>query len=280
MSPVPIVSSPLDRAGTHDPSDHASLRGRAWKHGWRVVTPPRLVSGAWLTAILVILVVPVPQPLSPRAFGLLVVLVLGGVAVVAVRRSADAAVEAQAQYVHHLEQMAAVEELTGLANRRAFQRRLDEEFARARRYGRTLSVVMLDLDDFKALNDTLGHAAGDAALIAFGAMLQRTLRGSDLAARLGGDEFALILPESDGEQAAQVVQRVKGALQAGWLPLAGQRDASVRLTVSAGVGTLSAAIPDGTALLAVADGALYEDKHAQQRARVCEQCRTDRAPDA
>jgi len=92
--------------------------------------------------------------------------------------------------------------LTGLLNHRAFYQRLDDELERARRHGRPLTVMMIDLDDFKALNDSRGHLAGDAALRGTGDALRSVCRAGDVAARLGGDEFGLILPDAADSAAA------------------------------------------------------------------------------
>ena len=104
--------------------------------------------------------------------------------------------------------LAMVDPLTGLHNRRYAQDRLVAEMARAQRQKSSLTVLMIDLDDLKRINDRWGHGAGDAVLKAFGARLDKAIRGSDLAVRIGGDEFLIILPECDRSQVQFVLERL------------------------------------------------------------------------
>jgi diguanylate cyclase (GGDEF)-like protein len=104
--------------------------------------------------------------------------------------------------------LAMVDPLTGLHNRRYAQERLLAEMSRAERMKTTLTVLMLDLDELKKLNDRHGHAAGDLALKTFGERLSRAIRGSDLAVRIGGDEFVVLLPECDTQQVRLVLERL------------------------------------------------------------------------
>jgi diguanylate cyclase (GGDEF)-like protein len=106
--------------------------------------------------------------------------------------------------------LAALDQLTGLYNRRSGEQRLAEEMGRAVRHGRPLTLLLLDLDDLKVINDRLGHGAGDLLLKAFAEHLQRAIRGSDLAVRLGGDEFMVLLPECRVEEVKHVLARVEG----------------------------------------------------------------------
>jgi diguanylate cyclase (GGDEF)-like protein len=120
-----------------------------------------------------------------------------------------------------LRQLASTDPLTGLANRRAMTRQLDGEIARQERSGNPLTLVFIDLDHFKALNDQQSHAAGDQALRTVASILRAGMRKADLAARLGGDEFGLILPETNAAQASPFVNRLHEALmrdmqQRGW----------------------------------------------------------------
>ena len=108
-----------------------------------------------------------------------------------------------------LEALSITDPLTGLANRRRLMSRLDEETSRARRYKTPLSVVMIDIDHFKQVNDTHGHAMGDEVLRNIGAMLKASVRTTDLAARYGGEEFTLVLPHTDIPAAIQVAENLR-----------------------------------------------------------------------
>ncbi|MDP9346209.1 MAG: GGDEF domain-containing protein [Actinomycetota bacterium] len=145
--------------------------------------------------------------------------------------------------------------LTRLGNRRAFTARLAEVAHRGARYDRPYSLVVLDIDGFKALNDVHGHLVGDIALEAIGDVLRRTLRRSDTAFRLGGDEFALILVEAGRREATRVVERIRegvAAIDAG---------AGEALHASFGI-ALGTEAPDPERLLRAADAAMYEAKRA------------------
>ncbi|SRR5579875_14854 len=108
--------------------------------------------------------------------------------------------------------LAALDQLTGLYNRRSGEQRLSEEISRALRHSRPLTVLLIDIDGLKQINDELGHPAGDMLLKTFSERLQRAIRGSDLAVRLGGDEFMVLLPECRGEEVRHVLSRVEGAV--------------------------------------------------------------------
>jgi two-component system cell cycle response regulator len=123
-----------------------------------------------------------------------------------------------AEKQHHtmlLRDLAMIDALTGLYNRRFAEQRLAAEVARSARKGHPLTVVLLDLDDFKYINDTYGHPAGDLVLQEFAAALNRAIRGGDLAVRMGGDEFLLILPECNHEQLQLVLNRI-GPVELSW----------------------------------------------------------------
>jgi diguanylate cyclase (GGDEF)-like protein len=146
--------------------------------------------------------------------------------------------------------------LTGLANRRAFETQLARELERHRRYGHPLSLVVLDLDGFKALNDRCGHAAGDDALRTVAAILRHVTRNTDACFRLGGDEFAILLPETALDAAALAVERIRADLGP-----ALARDANVG--ISAGI--VGAQEESAEDLVASADAALYADKEQRRR---------------
>lgn len=158
--------------------------------------------------------------------------------------------------------LAAVDELTGVASRRFFARNFPREAERAARYGRPLSVALCDIDHFKRVNDTLGHAAGDEVLRHFGERLQRQLRkGIDWVARLGGEEFAIVLPETTHEQALAVVRKLRVAVADEPFAADGKR-----LPITASFGVCAAdrlpvderQLPDE--MLKAADTALYRSK--------------------
>jgi diguanylate cyclase (GGDEF)-like protein len=158
-----------------------------------------------------------------------------------------------------LEKLLIVDERTGLYNLRHFQQKLREEWSRADRYGGPLSLILFDLDDFKKINDTHGHPAGDEALRQFASLVQGGARTSDVAARYGGEEFAVILPHTDGPMAARVAERIRAAVEAFEFMIGGKR---LRFTVSGGIATFPS-VPemDSTdALISAADTALYEAK--------------------
>src|SRR5437899_12249130 len=106
--------------------------------------------------------------------------------------------------------MALLDPLTGLFNRRYIEQRLEDEISRSQRHGRALSVILFDLDEFKQVNDTYGHGAGDALLKAFAERLSRATRGSDASARYGGDEFLVVLPGCEPENVQAVLKRPEG----------------------------------------------------------------------
>jgi diguanylate cyclase (GGDEF)-like protein len=111
---------------------------------------------------------------------------------------------------HEVYKLAALDQLTGLYNRRSGEQRLAEEIERAERHGRPLTVLLTDLDGLKQVNDELGHAAGDTMLRGFADRLLKAIRGSDLAVRLGGDEFMVLLPECRPDEVRHVLARLEG----------------------------------------------------------------------
>ena len=150
--------------------------------------------------------------------------------------------------------------LTGFFNHRYLHERLSEEVVRAVRSRRPLSVVMLDLDDFKVVNDTFGHVYGDGMLGHVAELIRGTLRASDVAARYGGDEFALILPESERPDALTVAQRILEAFAAS--PFAADGRPPFAIGASIGVATFPRDGRSATELIAIADAGLYAAKDA------------------
>jgi diguanylate cyclase (GGDEF)-like protein len=158
-----------------------------------------------------------------------------------------------------LAEVAISDPLTGLHNRRAFQARLAEEVERADRSGVPFALLLLDLDRFKALNDTFGHPAGDAVLCAVAEVLRRELRVVDLPARVGGEEFAVLLPQTAGQGALDTAERLRAAIAA--QPIAHQ-GAALAVTTSVGVAWYPDHAGGDQALVQAADGALYAAKRA------------------
>jgi diguanylate cyclase (GGDEF)-like protein len=153
--------------------------------------------------------------------------------------------------------LAALDQLTGLYNRRSGEQRLAQEMSRAQRHGRPLTLLLLDIDGLKQINDAHGHAAGDTVLKAFGERLQRAIRGSDLAVRLGGDEFMVLLPECRAEEVRHVLNRVDG------LELECNSE-KIRCRFSRGWTDYKVG-ETPQELLKRADDALYEDKRAGRK---------------
>ena len=149
--------------------------------------------------------------------------------------------------------MADLDALTGLHNRRYFHETLAREVARAHRYDRQLALIVFDLDDFKAINDRIGHLAGDAVIAESAERVRDVVRSADFACRVGGDEFAVILPESTLADADQLYRRLQAAVSARPIGQAG------RLSFSAGVAELKPE-DDPTTFFERADEALYAAK--------------------
>jgi diguanylate cyclase (GGDEF)-like protein len=158
-----------------------------------------------------------------------------------------------------LEALAYRDPLTGLRNRRYFSERLREELCRLRRTRTSaLSVLCIDVNDFKSLNDSLGHAAGDTALVAVGRLLESLMRTSDLVCRVGGDEFVVLLPDTDAVQVKTVAARLRAHLPALAVVGLGHRGLSL------GAATYEPG-DDELRLLSKADEEMYEDKRGCRR---------------
>ena len=164
-------------------------------------------------------------------------------------------------YQRDVEQLAGEDALTGIPNRRQFMRAGEQMFEGVRRYGRTASLLMIDLDHFKSINDRYGHAAGDAVLQAVGRLLLDHQRGADLSARMGGEEFAMLLPETDLAGAVAVGERLRGACEALRVGVPGGIWAGLALTMSLGATRCSAEDRSLDDTLRRADAALYRAKH-------------------
>ncbi|MGH8322315.1 MAG: GGDEF domain-containing protein, partial [Steroidobacteraceae bacterium] len=160
--------------------------------------------------------------------------------------------------------LSTTDDLTRVASRRFFSKHFPREVERAARYGRALSLILCDIDFFKNVNDTFGHAGGDRALVQFGARLQQLLRrGVDWVARIGGEEFAIVLPETAYEQALDAARKLRSGIANKPFNIHGKQ---AEITASFGLCGLNR-VPRGKRripehMLKVADAALYQSKHA------------------
>jgi diguanylate cyclase (GGDEF)-like protein len=156
-------------------------------------------------------------------------------------------------------QLATVDSLTAIYNRRYFLSRLDDEWDRYRRYGRPLSLLVLDIDLFKSVNDRFGHDVGDQVIVYVARVCSDGKRNSDILSRIGGEEFALLLPETDIKEARRVAERLRSAVAQ--FPVPCDR-ASVVVTISVGAATADANMLAPQDLMKRADEALYRAKRA------------------
>jgi two-component system cell cycle response regulator len=174
------------------------------------------------------------------------------------RRRAEAASE-----------MSMTDALTGLLNRYGLQRALQRELSEARRYARPLSCLLLDVDFFKAINDTHGHAAGDAALMQAAHVLTESVRGSDVVCRYGGEEFLVLAPATDARGALSLAEKIRLSVSTRLFGDGGGGRAFA-LTLSAGVAELRPG-ESGNDMIARADLALYQAKqHGRDRVEAAE----------
>ena len=157
---------------------------------------------------------------------------------------------------------ARTDHLTGLANRREFERVMEREVAVAERHRRHLSVMMIDLDNLKRINDRLGHGAGDGALKLVAQQLQRVVRASDVSARVGGDEFAVAMPETNFDRASHVATRLRRAVDHAALGIR----APEHVNVSVGIASWNVG-QDWQAVYAAADADLYQEKRRRKKVR-------------
>lgn len=164
-------------------------------------------------------------------------------------------------------ELSLIDPLTGIYNQRHFRFLLGVEVERARRYSRTMALMMVDVDDFKRVNDTLGHPIGDRVLRGIARILGAGLRRSDVLARYGGEEFAVVLQETDLEAGCSVAEKLRRDVET-QAAFPDGRNGEVRATVSVGVAFYPTGAEDETALLARADEALYRAKRSGKN-RVC-----------
>jgi diguanylate cyclase (GGDEF)-like protein len=159
-----------------------------------------------------------------------------------------------------LRQLATSDELTGLVNRREFDRIMLDEDGRAKRFGHSLSLLMIDVDHFKTVNDRFGHPTGDAVLREVAERIKGQVRDVDRVARYGGEEFAVVLVQTEPRQAADVAERIRQAV--GEKPVLAGADGEIPITISVGVATLPTHATSAPGLIAASDRALYAAKAA------------------
>jgi diguanylate cyclase (GGDEF)-like protein len=173
----------------------------------------------------------------------------------------QSAVSLQNALLHdEIQRLSDTDRLTDLCNNAYLKKCLNEEFDRSARYRHDLSVIMMDIDNFKAFNDTYGHLRGDAVLRALGGVIRENSRTADVAARYGGEEFVLMLPETGTAGAMAVAERIRAGVEA--LRIEGSEGVPVVKTVSVGVATFPAHAASALRLLESADEAMYRAKHA------------------
>ena len=163
----------------------------------------------------------------------------------------------EATYHDEIYKLTTMDGLTQVFNRRYFEETLDRELSRCRRYQRTLSLVMLDVDHFKQINDGFGHLAGDAVLKELAVTVRKRIRREDVLARYGGEEFGLVLPEVDLSGAVAMAQKVRRLVEKHVFSFDG---ANIPVTLSAGVATMERKKDDAAELVRRADERLYEAK--------------------
>jgi diguanylate cyclase (GGDEF)-like protein len=188
----------------------------------------------------------VSLPLLIAVFGISMAALLGALVLIWSRN----------ERMQDLKQQASHDPLTGLKNRRRFSEDLRTELARSRREKTVGAVLMLDLDNFKQVNDTLGHAVGDGVIADIAEVLRSRMRVTDVVARLGGDEFAVVLPRCDLDEAEEVAEGIAATIRLHVLPGEG----APPVTASIGIATFGPGSEGGDAVLSAADGAMYEAK--------------------
>jgi len=168
------------------------------------------------------------------------------------------------EYFEHLSN---IDGLTELYNHRYFHQIISTEIEREKRYRRPLSLMIIDIDNFKTCNDTYGHLVGDVVLKQVGALIKKSTRGCDFVARYGGEEFAVILPEASKQEASVVAERIRSSIEEfAFSSLSGKRMG--RLTVTIGLASLPDDARDKRGLIEMADQKMYKGKDAGKN-RVC-----------
>jgi diguanylate cyclase (GGDEF)-like protein len=221
--------------------------------GWAFT--PRAAAACGVSSVSSLGIVALTSPVSSRSeqTGLLLFAVLAGSSVLSIAAARNRARRDahELELTNKIAQLAATDGLTGCAVHRVFHQRLREEVSRAARHERPLSLAMIDVDEFKRINDSYGHLIGDHVLAGIGVGLRSRSRSTDLVARLGGDEFAILMPETLPSVAADIVSRIRDEIMPGL---------EVAVTLSIGVSGLDSDVPTAEQLLDDADFALYEVK--------------------
>lgn len=158
-----------------------------------------------------------------------------------------------------LEQQAHIDHLTGLDNRRHFLEKAEKELLRAKRYNSDLSLLMVDIDNFKRINDTYGHKSGDMVLKRLATIFITSLRDVDIIGRIGGEEFAILLPETPMPEAIETAERLRTRVNEAGVPI--EQGLPIKFTISVGVSSKTSQDMNVDLLLSLADKALYEAKH-------------------
>ena len=270
--PIPLMdlqksplAPPLEGAGDQEIAENLrKIERRDWWIWANSIFVMLLLTGALITFTLPSLT-QVAAPLfkikvAEAVFGLVALVVLFNVYTIYQQVLIKRLRRQLAEKQHHsiiLRELAMIDALTGLYNRRFAEQRLVAEVARSARKGHPLTVVLLDLDKFKHINDTYGHAAGDLVLQEFAASLNRAIRGGDLAVRMGGDEFLLILPECNHEQLQLVLNRL-GPIELTW------EGRKFHINYSAGWKEYASG-DQPESMLAAADQALYANKRVAKK---------------
>jgi diguanylate cyclase (GGDEF)-like protein len=181
----------------------------------------------------------------------------------AVATEAEQRLAEQSRRIALLEMLTLTDEVTGLMNRRGFDRELRRALANARRYEETGVLALIDLDDFKTINDIYGHLAGDRVLRTIGQLLQLQIRENDSVARIGGDEFAILLTKCDGMRGIDRAKEIEAVLNEHFVNFGG---AAIPVRGSVGISTFDAK-DDSESLFSRADQEMYKKKHQNARAR-------------